>query len=425
MNDKRQKIDRQIKWTLWTLAGALLGGEVSAAFAVSVRTGAGRGWAAVLWGGAFAVIGFVVGFLFGVPRSASNDDKSRLTVNTNLEQISDWLTKLITGAALANLRELPADIKLGGEYVAKSLGGCPPGQCQNSGDLASVGGAIFCFFLALGFLFGYLATRTFFTRLFADSDSGLDAAVDNLPPDAKDSLSNAPVNFDHPPPKLDALAQKAATTLESAPVTSDSSPETLSLVAKAKLMAGKWGEAIDAYRKAIEAKPGEPDTLLEYAYALRNSGSAAPTDVQKVLELAVNQVRGSTDRDLRRRVYESASFQALYLPPPGGYYRAIQLGEEYTHDASNPASAHIWVNLACAYGQQIRWNQANRPDTALKPLRDLALAAVKEAIRLDPSRKDVLHSLMCPSPAQKEAGEDDLAVFAGDDDFKALLGACA
>ena len=222
------------------------------------------------------------------------------------------------------------------------------------------------------------------------------------------------------------MAQKAANTLESAPVTSDASAEALSLVAKAKLMAGKWGEAIDAYKKAVAAKPGEPNILLEYAYALRRARTSSPSEIHTVLDMAVNTVRKSTDRDLKRRVYESASFQALYMRPPRSFERAIQLGEEYTHDPSSTPSAQVWVNLACAYGQEFRRGEDDRPrpGRGLEMLAKLALEAAKEAIRIDPSRKDVLRSLMCPSPAQKEAREDDLAVFADDEDFKTLLGSC-
>jgi hypothetical protein len=67
--------------------------------------------ATILLAGAFLLLGALTGFLFGVPRVRSTSDssnsetsKSPLTfslrgyqANTNLEQISDWLTKIIVG----------------------------------------------------------------------------------------------------------------------------------------------------------------------------------------------------------------------------------------------------------------------------------------------------------------------------------------
>jgi hypothetical protein len=111
MNKEQKGVQQQISLTLWTLGAAVAGGELVAAAAVRGR---GYGWVAMLWGGAFTVMGFVLGFLFGVPRVQTPDDnsKSPLQANTNLEQISDWLTKLLTGAALASLKDCPATSSL-------------------------------------------------------------------------------------------------------------------------------------------------------------------------------------------------------------------------------------------------------------------------------------------------------------------------
>ena len=421
MDEGRQKIDRQIGWTLWTLGIAFGVGEFAAAFAVSMRTGAARGWAAVLWGGAFTVIGFVGGFLFGVPRSTTDNNKVHLQVNTNLEQISDWLTKIITGAALASLKDLPGVIKRAASYVAQSLAGCfSGGRCVDSNELASTGGAIFAFFLSLGFLFGYLATRTFFTRLFSASDLSLEDAVSNLSSDSKKSLLAAPVNLDQPPPTLDPGAAQAAAALQAAPVNVDASPEALVLLAKAKLVNGKWDEAVQAYKNAVSKDPANAQILLEYAYVLQRTGHL-PSEVQKQLDQALESAKSSSDKGLKRRVYESATYQALYLPAPDGFERAIRLGEEYTRDASNAPSGAVWVNLACAYGQKVRWLKTNQPSQDTGQLRNAALAAARNAMTIDSKWKGTLHALMKPSDDQAARGENDLEVFADDPDFKTLL----
>src|SRR5258708_423417 len=87
-----------------------------------------------LLGAAFISIGALLGFIFGIPRvprsaasaapqpqpaggatgaastSAPPQDDRRLTTNTNLEDISDWLTKILVGAGLAQLAVLPGKL---------------------------------------------------------------------------------------------------------------------------------------------------------------------------------------------------------------------------------------------------------------------------------------------------------------------------
>src|SRR6266508_6277591 len=63
--------------------------------------------AALVAGGAF-VAGGLLGFLFGIPRSLAGPEGSvdgaaaggAYRPNTNLEQISDWLTKILVGVGL-------------------------------------------------------------------------------------------------------------------------------------------------------------------------------------------------------------------------------------------------------------------------------------------------------------------------------------
>src|SRR5215467_1406061 len=88
-----------------------------------------------LLGAAFASIGALLGFIFGIPRSpkvqaatqgatqppstpsgsststAAQPDDNRFTPNTNLEEISDWLTKILVGAGLVQLAVLPQQLK--------------------------------------------------------------------------------------------------------------------------------------------------------------------------------------------------------------------------------------------------------------------------------------------------------------------------
>lgn len=105
--------------------------------------------------GAASLAGGIVGFLFGIPRtvlgSAVSTSQTQYQGNTNLEQVSDWLTKIIVGVGLVQIgRALPAMSKLADNMKAP-LGG------QASSPAFGLSLAIS--YALLGFLFLYLWSR--------------------------------------------------------------------------------------------------------------------------------------------------------------------------------------------------------------------------------------------------------------------------
>lgn len=117
----------------------------------------------VLCSGAFMAIGWAVGFLFGVPRASTSDK----TINTNLEQISDWLTKVLVGVGLTQLQKIPDKLGTLAIYIAKDYG--PSGSSVFALSMV-------LYFSALGFLTGYLITRLALQQEF-DEASGGDGGV--------------------------------------------------------------------------------------------------------------------------------------------------------------------------------------------------------------------------------------------------------
>ena len=124
------------------MAGILL---VSIFIVQSIPASAGAGAASaagvvvfVLFCAAGAV-GAAAGFLFGLPRSrvvdmttggpsgaASNPPPSTsYLTNSNLIKVSDWLTTIIIGLGLVNLRKVPAAIEKLGAALKAPLGGMP------------------------------------------------------------------------------------------------------------------------------------------------------------------------------------------------------------------------------------------------------------------------------------------------------------
>jgi len=156
-NGKPAKI-KQPGWTYFIPALGGLGVLITLIYVSQV--GGGKRWSvfgtAIAIAGAAAVVGGVVGFLFGIPltskQRAAGANNSQYEPNTNLEQVSDWLTKIIVGVGLVQLgRALPALTKLA-RSLNDPLGGQPYGGAFGLG--------LTIFYALLGFLFLYLWSRT-------------------------------------------------------------------------------------------------------------------------------------------------------------------------------------------------------------------------------------------------------------------------
>ncbi|MFC9325981.1 hypothetical protein [Kitasatospora sp. NPDC057015] len=126
--------------------------------------------------GAAAVLGGALGFLFGVPRIRAGEQpapvgpagpaRDSYVPNTNLEQVSDWLTKVLLGVGLTQLGSLGARLHQLGAALAPALGGEP--------GAAPFAAALVLYFLVLGFLAGWLATRLLLPRALSNADFALD-----------------------------------------------------------------------------------------------------------------------------------------------------------------------------------------------------------------------------------------------------------
>lgn len=155
-----------------------------------------------LWAFACVSVGSLVGFLFGIPRTTDRDTvpvsalppKSpdttptpaaqdpakpaeaagaqpatttppitaphRTRVNTNLEQVSDWLTKIIVGVGLTQLQRIPAAIQSVARTLSKAL---DPASTDPSLAFAE---ALVVYFTIIGFLYAYLLTRVYLQKVF-------------------------------------------------------------------------------------------------------------------------------------------------------------------------------------------------------------------------------------------------------------------
>ena len=115
------------------------------------------GYGILIAGSAF-ISGVLAGYLFGLrptdnSKNAANQPSSP-PPQTNLVEIADWLTKVILGAGLVQLTQLPTPIW---KFAQAMADGVVKGTTELSNPPMAL--AIMGFFSACGLLYGYLWTR--------------------------------------------------------------------------------------------------------------------------------------------------------------------------------------------------------------------------------------------------------------------------
>jgi uncharacterized membrane protein len=112
---------------------------------------------AYLWAMMCIALGALIGFLFAVPRvNRTAVGSAALLPNTNIETVSDWLTKILVGVGLINLRQIGEFLQATSSDLAGALGSKP-----------SFAMALILYFFVVGLIQGYLLTRMFLAWQFA------------------------------------------------------------------------------------------------------------------------------------------------------------------------------------------------------------------------------------------------------------------
>lgn len=116
--------------------------------------------------GAALGVGGILGFLFALPRTLEQEKGSGLlATNSNLDQVSDWLTKILIGLGLVELGRIADGIGNLGDSMAAALGG--------GAGAKALALSVLIYSAIDGFLLGYLWTRIVVSR-------GLKEAAENL-----------------------------------------------------------------------------------------------------------------------------------------------------------------------------------------------------------------------------------------------------
>ncbi|MBZ4417365.1 hypothetical protein [Myxococcus sp. RHSTA-1-4] len=405
----------------WQAALAVLVLELALAALAARTSGQWVNLGAVFWGLAWLFLGAVPGFLFGIPkvlqRTSDAEDApagrqgaySQL-VNTNLEQVSDWLTKILLGAGLVQLQQIPSAVMRAAEHMKGALGG------DASVSFAT---SIIVLFTVEGFLIGYLATRLLLARAFRKADQ--DAISEVLSASQVQALEavTGPDASDQEEPSKELT--EAAETLAQMPLAEVRAPELVRWSTAQRLL-GNTADAIRAARLAVEAYPNDVRTRLELGIALQDANET--DEALQHFRLAHKQILDRGPKKLAAGVYGWLTYLCLFRPAPEGFTEAIQLGEEFLAKKLPLGDGSLLVNLAAAYGQKARHLASlGGHDDEVKQTRLRALETVKMAIGVNKGRwKDRVRDLLVKNTPGKKPGDDDLEIFEADPEFREAVG---
>ncbi|MEU9133212.1 hypothetical protein AB0D08_34830 [Kitasatospora sp. NPDC048540] len=315
-----------------------LGGVLAAGVAGLVLfASASAHWAAALGGGlmvaaTFAVGGGLLGFLFGVPRlltsgaAAHPEDPAATSTasyapNTNLEQVSDWLTKILLGAGLTQIGTVPQRLRELGRALAPVVGGGP----GSAGFAAALG----VYFSVVGFLSGWLLTRLLLAKALSAADRQTLADSVNKTVVAAPTLGFTPEQVrDLFGTGVEGLRVQALALLQGAP-----DARNLDLIVTAidrHLSAFELLQALLAARAATDLPDltAEQRTALRDAvrYKMRNSRNVPP----------YSRRRAVAEEVLRRLPEPAGAGSVQGGPPPSGPPSA---GEATAPGAAGPTGA--------------------------------------------------------------------------------------
>lgn len=114
-----------------------------------------------LAGIASLIVGGGLGFIFGIPKMNTENSEAAVKYkpNTNLEKVSDWLSNIIIGIGLTQLKSIWQYIYKFAEETSSGI----TGISDSSETIFTA--TLIIYFLVSGFLISYLLTRLKLTKL--------------------------------------------------------------------------------------------------------------------------------------------------------------------------------------------------------------------------------------------------------------------
>jgi len=373
----------------------------------------------LLFAGACMVCGWNLGLLFGIPRSLSKNtapapgaqqqsptpatspptSEATSKTNTNLEDISDWLTKTIVGVGLTSLTSAPAYIwGISGKINAAGFG------WDSHGQLLAL--SIMLYFVPGGFWMGYVGTRTILSKLFDQVDRSIQNG------DVKTALKEGNLlltgggTFAKP---ADSEVGKIDRALLDTPLQKISTTEEIAAWGAAQARAGNLTAAKTGLAQAVQSDPQNSTYPVLLATVQLMDGQ--PADARKTID----QLPKNTNTRLLDLVV------SLYEPEPDGFTTALKIGQEIEKDipAGRRDDFNVW--MACAYSQRYAYLVKTEADDSLRnTARSDALDRIALAAKDSPTAKAWLRSLWTAGP---DDVDNDLTCFPPEDqDMANILG---
>jgi hypothetical protein len=117
----------------------------------------------------------LVGFIFGVPRwvpvksTAAAATRKQYTPNTNIEKLSDWLTKILVGVGLVELHQLGPTVMQTSAVLARGLTR-HDGRVASRLEAEAFATGLLGYFVVAGVIQGFLLTRMFIALAWQDAE---------------------------------------------------------------------------------------------------------------------------------------------------------------------------------------------------------------------------------------------------------------
>jgi hypothetical protein len=290
--EEADKVEQRQKRTMRLLSGVAMAGLVaSVAYSLQFELSMFPSVlaTAIILASGSAMAGGLLGFLFGLPRGrraesqplgqssaqppataipsngTPNTGREAATrPNTNLEDISDWLTKILVGVGLTQLAAIGDALGRLANAVAPSLGGAD--------SSAAFGLALVLTFALTGFLVGYLWTRFYIPAAFERAESDVQDELRELRKATASSFT--------------ALARKAATLPEQVQkqVQQTMQPE-VSTPQRAVARAREFAEEYDRARRSLPSGPARTFEMSRIVSSVRASAAELQLSAEDIRKL--------------------------------------------------------------------------------------------------------------------------------------------
>lgn len=268
------------------------------------------------------IIGYFIGFIFGLPRinphgshsveSNSYSDtlseeestkRSLYSENSNLENISDWLSKILVGIGLIQLTQVPAYLQQFSDFLEPALSGR-----QINAGIFGTSVVIFC--LLDGFLIGYLWTRCYAPIEFGKKRSDLQNITNDMRTIRQDfevhNLVDRILNHDETEKEIELHVDELKRQIWKA---SDGTKEDIYVLAKEHrqkfwiINKQKMELSIPIFRLLIIANPENHNYYAQLGFALKDKRIPDWKEASEKLTEAIKKFPDSDKFSYKIRLY--------------------------------------------------------------------------------------------------------------------------